>query len=50
VTSGSKGAPFIQVQHPDQNLYQVIDQAMADTAAPIKTPPAKTPAKKTASH
>jgi protein-disulfide isomerase len=50
VTSGSKGAPYTQVQHPDQNLYQVIDQAMADTAAPVKTAPAKTPVKKTASH
>jgi protein-disulfide isomerase len=50
VTSGSKGAPFIQVQRIDLNLYQAIDQAMADTAAPVKTAPAKTPAKKTASH
>jgi protein-disulfide isomerase len=50
VTSGSKGAPFTQVQRPDQNLYQVIDQAMADTAAPVKTAPAKTPAKKPTSH
>jgi protein-disulfide isomerase len=50
VTAGSKGAPFIQVQRPDLNLYQTIDQAMADTAAPVKTAPAKTPAKKTASH
>jgi thiol-disulfide isomerase/thioredoxin len=50
VTSGSKGAPFMQVQRPDQNLYQVIDQAMADTAAPIKTTQAKTPAKKTLSN
>ena len=50
VTSGGKGAPYVQVQRPDLNLYQVIDQAMADTAAPVKTAPAKTPAKKTASH
>jgi protein-disulfide isomerase len=49
VTSGSKGPPYVQVQRPDQNLYQAIDQAMADTAAPIKpvkTAPAKTPVKK----
>jgi protein-disulfide isomerase len=50
VTSGGKGAPFIQVQRPGEQLYQVIDQAMANTAAPVKTAPAKTPAKKTASH
>ena len=45
VTAGSKGAPFMQVQHPDQNLYQVIDQAMADTAAPVKAASAKPAAK-----
>ena len=50
VTAGGKGAPFVQVQRPDLNLYQAIDQAMADTAAPVKTAPSKTPAKKTASH
>jgi protein-disulfide isomerase len=47
VTSSSKGAPFIQVQRPTEQLYQVIDQAMADTAAPVKTAPAKASAKKT---
>jgi protein-disulfide isomerase len=41
VTANSKGAPFIEVQHPDQDLYRVIDQALADTAA-------KAPAKKAA--
>ena len=54
VTSGGKGAQFVQVQHPDQNLYQAIDQAMADTAAPVKAasakPPAKTQAKKPAGN
>jgi protein-disulfide isomerase len=53
VTANSKGAPFIEVQHPEQQLYPIIDQALADTAAPVKTAPAKkpvakaTPAKKT---
>jgi protein-disulfide isomerase len=37
VTSNSKGAPFIEVQHPDTQLFQAIDQALADTAAPVKT-------------
>jgi hypothetical protein len=52
VTSNSKGAPFIEVQRPDQQLFQVIDQALADTAAPTRATPAKktsaatTPAKK----
>jgi protein-disulfide isomerase len=50
VTSGSKGPAFTQVQRPTEQLYQVIDQAMADTAAPIKTAPAKTPAKKTSAQ
>ncbi len=30
VTSHSRGAPFIEVTHMD-NLYQIIDQALADT-------------------
>ena len=51
VTSNSKGAPFIEVQHPDQQLFQVIDQALADTASAAKAAPAKkstaTPAKQT---
>jgi protein-disulfide isomerase len=38
VTSGGRGAPFVQVQHPDQQLYQAIDQAMADTAAVAAKP------------
>jgi protein-disulfide isomerase len=31
VTSHSKGAPFIEVTNVDNNLYQIIDQALADT-------------------
>ena len=38
VTSGGRGAPFVQVQHPDQQLYQAIDQALADTAAVAAKP------------
>jgi hypothetical protein len=49
VTSGSKGAPFVQVERPDQNLYQAIDQAMADTAAPVKPASAKPAPKKPSS-
>jgi protein-disulfide isomerase len=48
VTSNSKGAPYIEVQHPDQDLYRVIDQAIADTSssrAPVRTS-AKKPASK----
>ena len=48
VTSNSKGAPFIEVQHPDTQLFQVIDQALADTAAPAKPAARTTPAKKPA--
>lgn len=46
VTAGGKGAPYTQVQRPDLNLYSALDQAMADTAAPVKAAPAKTAAKK----
>jgi protein-disulfide isomerase len=45
VTANSKGAPFIEVIHPEQQLYQIIDQALADTASPAK-PAAKPVAKK----
>jgi protein-disulfide isomerase len=31
VTSHSRGAPFIEVTNADSNLYQIIDQALADT-------------------
>jgi hypothetical protein len=33
VTANSKGAPFIEVQNPDQDLYRIIDQAITDTTA-----------------
>jgi protein-disulfide isomerase len=50
VTTNSKGAPFIEVQHIDQDLYRIIDQAIADTtpAKPAATtrPSAKKPAAK----
>jgi protein-disulfide isomerase len=41
VTSGSRGRPFIEVQRPAQDLYAVIDQALADTGSPS---PSSTPA------
>jgi protein-disulfide isomerase len=49
VTANSKGAPYIEVQHPDQDLYRIIDQALADTpaakpAVAKKPAPAKKPA------
>ncbi|MGD0730845.1 MAG: thioredoxin domain-containing protein [Terracidiphilus sp.] len=31
VTADSKGPPYIEVRDPGRNLYQVIDQALADT-------------------
>ena len=43
VTSGSKGAPFIEVLNPQTQLFTTIDQALAQThidtrsAAPAKT-------------
>jgi protein-disulfide isomerase len=45
VTAGGKGAPFVEVLHPDQDLYTTIDQAIADTPA---TKPAKPAQSKTA--
>jgi protein-disulfide isomerase len=33
VTAHSKGAPYIEVQNPDRDLYRTIDQAIADTKA-----------------
>jgi protein-disulfide isomerase len=44
VTANSKGAPFIEVQDPDQDLYRIIDQALADTATAVKMP-ARAPVK-----
>ena len=47
VTDHSKGAPYMEVANGMGNLYQLIDQALADTA-PAKPAP-KTPVKKAAS-
>jgi protein-disulfide isomerase len=46
VTANSKGAPFVEVVDRSK-LFQLIDQALADTT-PIKPAPAATPAKKPA--
>jgi hypothetical protein len=43
VTDHGKGAPYVQVDQGMTNLYQLIDQALADTAKPA---PAKAPVKK----
>lgn len=45
VTANSKGAPYIEVLRPYNQLYPIIDQALADTAA-AKPAVAKAPAKK----
>jgi protein-disulfide isomerase len=47
VTANSKGAPFVEVVDRSK-LYQLIDQALADTA-PAKAAPAKAQAKKPSS-
>jgi len=44
VTANSKGAPFVEVLDRSR-LYQMIDQAIADTASAPKPAVAKTPAK-----
>jgi protein-disulfide isomerase len=44
VTAGSKGAPFIEVTDRGK-LYQIIDQALADTASAAKPAVKKTTAK-----
>jgi len=44
VTANSKGAPFVEVVDRSK-LYQMIDQALADTASAAKTTVAKVPAK-----
>jgi protein-disulfide isomerase len=48
VTANSKGAPFIEVERPDSDLYQVIDQALIDTtpAKPAPKAAVKKPASK----
>jgi protein-disulfide isomerase len=47
VTSGSKGAPFIEVTDRSR-LFQIIDQALADTAS--AKPATASSAKKPATH
>jgi hypothetical protein len=48
VTEHSKGAPYMEVANGMSNLYQLIDQALADTAPakPAPKPPVKKPAGK----
>jgi protein-disulfide isomerase len=48
VTANSKGAPFVEVVDRSK-LYQLIDQALADTAS-AKSAPAAAPAKKPVAH
>ena len=45
VTSHSKGAPYIEVQNPETDLYKTIDQALEDTKQPA---PAAAPHHRTA--
>jgi protein-disulfide isomerase len=35
VTAHSKGAPYIEVQKPETDLFRIIDQALADTKQPV---------------
>ena len=49
VTANSKGAPFVEVLDRTK-LFQMIDQAFADTASAPKSAPAKAPAKKPATN
>lgn len=44
VTSGSKGASFIEVLRPTQQLFTVIDQALADTGSSVASSASSTPA------
>ncbi len=46
VASGSKGPPFVEVLNPEQNLDQVIEQALANTAPAPAPTPAKSKARK----
>jgi protein-disulfide isomerase len=46
VTEHSKGAPYIEVPTDLHNLYQVIDQALADTKAAATAAAGKKPVKK----
>ena len=45
VTANSKGAPFVEVVDRSK-LYQLIDQALADTKSAAAAPPPKRPASK----
>jgi len=45
VTANSKGAPFVEVVDRSK-LYQLIDQALADTKSASAAPPPKRPASK----
>ena len=45
VTANSKGAPFVEVLDRSK-LYQLIDQALADTASAAAKPPVKKPVSK----
>jgi hypothetical protein len=45
VTANSKGAPFVEVLDRTK-LFQMIDQALADTASAPKAAPAKSAAVK----
>jgi protein-disulfide isomerase len=47
VTSGSQGRPYIEVQRPTQDLYTVIDEALADTGS---AHPSSAPSNSTASN
>jgi protein-disulfide isomerase len=47
VTSGSTGRPYIEVQRPAQDLYTVIDEALADTGSPS---PSSSPSNSTPSN
>jgi protein-disulfide isomerase len=49
VTAGSKGPPFIEVTDRSK-LFQIIDQALADTPAPKAAPAKSTTTKKPATH
>jgi protein-disulfide isomerase len=46
VTDHSKGAPWIEIPTDMHNLYQVIDQALADTKGAAPAAAKKAPAKK----
>ena len=45
VTSGSRGPAFVEVTNPDQNLNQIIEEALANTRP--AAPPAKSTGKST---